>query len=268
MENKLLIYIVSYQRKSFTQGAIECIYKVKPPNSQIIVCDNGSTDGTREWLEDNQEKYELGLIFPDENLRVPGAWKLITNYYKEDEFDYILPLDNDCWILPDPTWFEQCLEIFNSDPKICSLGIHKERKPGTIVFERQKDPSYDNKKPFNDNLEYYDTVLYAGARIDKFSIFHTVMRYWPHKFIGDKIGRSYNSLGYRTVKITPGFIIDISECNFNNEEHEEYNRWFFDKERDGRNGPAYKHKYSGSLDKPQSEDFVMKNFGENYIKFL
>ena len=90
MENKLLIYIVSYERMSYTQGTIECLHKTKPQNSQIIVCDNGSTDGTREWLEENQEKYNLGLLFPEENLRVGGAWTLLTNYYNEKEFDYTL----------------------------------------------------------------------------------------------------------------------------------------------------------------------------------
>ena len=91
--NKLLIYIVSYQRKEYTQGNIISISKIKPKNSQIIVCDNGSIDGTKEWLEENQEKYELGLIFPEENLRVGGAWTLLTNYLEPTEFDYILLLD-------------------------------------------------------------------------------------------------------------------------------------------------------------------------------
>jgi len=268
MPPKLLIYIVSYQRKSYTQGTIECITRVQPPNSQIIVCDNGSTDGTREWLKENQEKFNLGLLFPEENLRVPGAWRLITNYFSENDFDYILPLDNDNWMLPDEEWFEKCLEIFNFDPKICSLGIHKERKPGTIVFERQLDFNYNNKKPFNNELEYYDTVLYAGARIDKFPIFHKVMRDWPHEFIGDKIGRSYNSLGYRTIKITPGFIIDISETNFNNPQHQEYNKWFFEKERDGATGSSYLHKLSSSWDLESTQKFIEKNFGKKYLKYL
>ena len=87
--DKLLIYIVSYQRKSYTQGTIKLLQNNIPKNSQIIVCDNGSTDGTREWLEENQEKYDLGLIFPEENLRVGGAWMLLTNYYKPTDFDYI-----------------------------------------------------------------------------------------------------------------------------------------------------------------------------------
>ena len=56
MENKLLIFIVAYQRQSYTQGTIELLNKVRPEGSTVIVCDNGSTDGTREWLEENQEK--------------------------------------------------------------------------------------------------------------------------------------------------------------------------------------------------------------------
>ena len=144
-ESKLLIYIVSYNRIEYTIGTIMAINKVKPINSQIIVCDNGSTDGTREWLDGNQEKYQLGVIKPEQNLRVGGAWTLLTKYYKLTDFDYILLLDNDCWILPNKTWFEQCLEIFQLDDKIGSLGLFKERKPGYFAKEQNFDLGFNNK---------------------------------------------------------------------------------------------------------------------------
>ena len=237
MSNKLLIYIVSHQRKSFTQGTIECVHRSKPPNSQVIVCDNGSTDGTREWLKENQNKYDLEVWLPESNLRVPGAWTLAANKFNETDFEYVLLLDNDGWLLPDDTWFHQCLELLNSDPHIGSLGLHEERKPGYYVFDKVFDHGFDQKKPFN-NFSYYDTVFYAAFRLDKFSLFHKTMKNWPHKFIGDKIGRHYNQLGYRTLKVTPGFVVDISECNFNNKSHQEYNQWFFERERDGAEGGA------------------------------
>ena len=266
--DKLLIYIVAYQRKSYTIGTIQLLNEVKPENSQIIVCDNGSTDGTREWLTENQEKYDLGLLFPEDNLRVGGAWTLLTNYFNGNEFDYILLLDNDGWISPHtPDWYEQCLEMFSLDSKICSLGLHKERQPGTLVYGTQFDINYNNKKSFN-NLKYYDTTLYAAFRLDKFSIWYDVMKNWPYKFIGDKLCNYYQSLGYRTLKITPGFITDISEYNFNNKEHEEYNQWFFERERDGKMGSEYIYNVSRSLDYKDVKSFIEKNFGNKYIKFL
>lgn len=263
--NKLLIYIVSYERKSYTQGTIELVYKSKPENSQIIVCDNGSTDGTREWLEENQDKYELGLIFPDKNLRVGGAWTLLTNYFKEDAFDYILLLDNDGWILPNnEDWYEQCLELFNSDPRIGSLGLQKEKKAGYFSMEKTFDPNFNTKTPFGE-FEAYDTVFYAAFRLDKFSLWHQTMKYWSHKFIGDKIGRYYNLLGYRTVKINPGFIVDISEYNFDNKEHKEYNIDFYKKERDQKefNRRINLHSTNG-----ENSNFIKENFGEKFLKYL
>ena len=86
MSKKLLVYIVSYQRIEYTIGTIKSIYSVLPPESDIIVCDNGSTDGTREWLEENQEKYSLALLFPEDNLRVGGAWTLLTKYFNQNCF--------------------------------------------------------------------------------------------------------------------------------------------------------------------------------------
>jgi glycosyltransferase involved in cell wall biosynthesis len=263
--DKLLIYIVSYQRKSYTQGTIKLLQNNIPKNSQIIVCDNGSTDGTREWLEENQEKYNLGLLFPEENLRVGGAWTLLTNYYNEKEFDYILLLDNDGWILPkENKWYEKCLELFNSDPKIGSLGLQNEKKQGYFSMEKNFDHSYDTRTPFED-FEIYDTVFYAAFRLDKFSLWHQTMSNWPHKFIGDKIGRYYNSLGYRTIKTTPGFIVDISEYNFDNKEHQEYNIDFYKKERDD---VEYERRINMHSSTDINKQYIIDNFGEEYLKFL
>lgn len=263
--NKLLIYIVSYERKSYTQGTIELIHKLKPENSQIIVCDNGSTDGTREWLEENQDKYELGLIFPDKNLRVGGAWTLLTNYFKEDAFDYILLLDNDGWILPkEENWYEQCLELFNSDPKIGSLGLQQERNPGYFSMGKTFDPNFNNKFTFN-NFEAYDTVFYAAFRLDKFPLWYNTMKNWPHQFIGDKIGRHYNSLGYRTLKITPGFIVDVSEYNFDNESHREYNVEFHKKERTTE---EFNRRITTHFTSQDEKNFIESKFGKHFLKYF
>ena len=263
--DKLLIYIVSYQRKSYTQGTVKSLTKVLPQNCEIIVCDNGSTDGTREWLEENQEKYNLGLLFPEENLRVGGAWTLLTNYFKEDDFDYILLLDNDGWIFPSQTdWYSQCIELFNSDKNIGSLGLQCERKPGYFSMEKTFDPNFNNKTPFS-NFEIYDTVFYAAFRLDKFSLWYQTMSNWPYKFIGDKLGRHYNSLGYRTTKLTPGFIVDISEYNFDNKEHQEYNIDFYKKERDDIEFERRINMHSSTSDNKQ---YVIDNFGKDFLKFI
>lgn len=265
MNPKLLIYIVSYQRKKYTQGTIECITNQQPENSQIIVCDNGSTDGTREWLEKNQEKYNLGLLFPEENLRVGGAWTLLTEYFKEDDFNYILLLDNDHWLSQtNPNWFSQCLSLFESSEKIGSLGLYKERNPGHFAKEQILDPNFSNKQFFKD-IEFYDTVYYAGARLDKFSLWYNTMSNWPHKFIGDKIGRHYNSIGYRTLKLNPGLIIDISTHNFQNPEHEEYNKWFYNRER--KKG-EYERVLSLSKKENELKEFINFNFGKKYLKYV
>jgi glycosyltransferase involved in cell wall biosynthesis len=268
--DKLLIYIVSYQRKSYTCGTIEALSKVLPQNSEIIICDNGSTDGTREWLEENQKKYNLGLLFPDENLRVGGAWTLLTNYFKHDDYDYILLLDNDGWILPDKEWFSKCLELFDADPKIGSLGLELRPTPGYYSMAMTPDPNYKNKQLYKD-VEYYDTIFYAAFRLDKFSLWHQTMSNWAHKFIGDKIGRHYNSLGWRTLQYLPGIIVDISQYNFTNPNHEEYNRLFYAQERnlEGDKYDAWLKTWEEKVSlMANPKEYIQEIFGEEYLQYL
>lgn len=263
--NKLLIYIVSYQRKSYTIGTIELLQKSMPLNADIVICDNGSTDGTREWLQDNQEKYNLMLLFPDENLRVGGAWTLLTKYFDSTDYDYILLLDNDGWIVPNTDWFSSCMDIFNTDNKIGSLGLQKERRPGYFSMEKTYDINYDHKIKLNSDLYVYDTIYYAAFRLDKFSLWHQTMSNWPHKFIGDKIGSYYNSKGFRTVKVTPGFIVDISEYNFDNKDHELYNIDFYEKERDV---VEYKRRITMHSSNNENTKYISDLFGKEFLKYL
>lgn len=263
--DKLLVYIVSYNRKSYTIGTIKAIYNILPANSDIFVCDNGSTDGTREWLEENQNKYQLGLLFPENNLRVGGAWTMLTKQLPSTAYDYILLLDNDCWIVPDNTWFEQCLSIFNTDNSIGSLGLQRERRAGYFSMDKTFDNNYLSKKPHSPVLDIYDTVFYAGARLDKFHLWHQTMSKWPYQFIGDKIGREYNGLGYRTIKITPGFIVDISEYNFDNKEHESYNIEFYKRERDI---VEYNRRIEMHSTRNIDKEYISNLFGKEFLNYL
>lgn len=262
--SKLLIYVVSFNRKSYTQGTIMCLQDNIPEDSQIIVCDNGSTDGTRKWLKENQDKYSLGLIFPDDNLRVGGAWTLLTQYYKEDDFDFILLLDNDCWMLPNPTWFEDCLSIFNLDKNIGSLGLEIRPKPGYYSTNYTLDPNYKDRKQYKE-FEYYDTVYYAGLRLDKFKLWYNTMKKWPHKFIGDKIGRHYNSLSQRTIQFVPGCAVDISQYDISNQEHQKYYEEFYSKERNVKY-MDWLNNFTSPIQKP--DDYITSTFGEKFLNLI
>lgn len=266
---KILIYIVSYERKSYTIGTINrLVNAIKFSNVQhqidIIVCDNGSTDGTREWLKENQDIYRYGLLFPETNLRVGGAWKLLTKTFDRSKYDYVLLLDNDGWLVPtNLDWLNTSIKMMNL-PNVGSLGLQREKNPGHFSYDKYRDVNYDNRTTF-ETIQYYDTVYYAAFRFDRFDLWHDVMSTWQHKYIGDKIGRTYNSLGFRTLKVTPGYIVDISEYNFDNDSHIQYNREFHERERDLQEFELRLEKHATN---DANIEFITTTFGEEYLKYL
>jgi len=131
-------------------------------------------------------------------------------------------------------------------------------------MEKTFDPYFDSRESFND-LEIYDTIFFAAFRLDKFDLWHEAFSNWPHTFVGDKLNTHYISSGYRSVKITPGFVVDISEYNFNNPDHAEYNKWFYERERDA---DEFKRRTDMHSTTGEDEQFVIDNFGQEYIKFL
>jgi GT2 family glycosyltransferase len=109
---KTSIIILTYNNLIYNQICVDSIRKYTEENSyEIIVVDNNSTDGTREWLK--EQKY-IKVILNDENVGFPKGCNMgIATAEKEND---ILLLNNDTIVTP--RWLENLKVCLYSDDKI------------------------------------------------------------------------------------------------------------------------------------------------------
>ncbi len=89
---KTAFIILSYNELYFTQDCLESIWKKCAPGAyEIVVVDNASSDGSREWLENCP--YDIKLVLSDVNLGFPGGCN--AGIKKAENDSDILLLNND-----------------------------------------------------------------------------------------------------------------------------------------------------------------------------
>ncbi|MEK5478228.1 glycosyltransferase [Paenibacillus sp. FSL R5-0407] len=112
---KTNIIILTYNKLEYTQ---ECITSIRdftrPGTYQIIVVDNCSTDGTREWLA---EQTDILTIFNDENVGFPKGCNQGIELTTSGD---ILLLNND--IIVSPNWLDLLNECLYSSEDIGAVG--------------------------------------------------------------------------------------------------------------------------------------------------
>jgi len=120
---KILICVVSYNRKNMTELCIESLVNTTNAEHYIVVVDNGSTDGSREWLK---EKHNAGwinkLILPNENYWAGKALNVgFEEGLKEFDADILMRSDNDIYY----RWrWDSYVELaFDSYPELMNLGL-------------------------------------------------------------------------------------------------------------------------------------------------
>lgn len=151
---KLSIITLTYNKLKYTKKYIESLKKYTN-NFELIIVDNGSTDGTREYLKSLDD---VKLIFNDENV---GYSKGNNQGLEIAEGEYIAFLNND--ILLYPNWFEECEKVFI-------------KENAGFVGPRHINPHFDNaneknyirffKKNFNYKKEYeknFDECVFSCA---------------------------------------------------------------------------------------------------------
>jgi len=65
------VIITSYNQKEYLKKAIDSVFKQTVVPEEIIICDDYSTDGSREMLKEYEEKYDnIKLILQNKNVGV------------------------------------------------------------------------------------------------------------------------------------------------------------------------------------------------------
>lgn len=98
MEKKLLTIIVTYNGMKWLDRCLGSLRSSTMP-SDVIVIDNGSTDGTREHIKTSYPEVELHCS--EDNLGFGRANNVGLQKALDEGYDYVYLLNQDAWVYPD-----------------------------------------------------------------------------------------------------------------------------------------------------------------------
>ena len=114
--NQVSIIILTYDNLDYNIQCVQSIREYTRDGSyEIVIVDNGSTDGTREWLK---QQNDIKLVFPDQNAGFPKGCNLGIDVAKKE--NDILLLNND--IVVTPHWLDNLKKCLDSNENIGAVG--------------------------------------------------------------------------------------------------------------------------------------------------
>lgn len=99
MPPRVVIILLSYNHSELTQACLDSLLKIDYPAYEILVVDNGSTDGAAEEIRGRYP--QVGFIQNETNLGFVGGNNIGLRYAQSVEADYALLLNNDTEVAAD-----------------------------------------------------------------------------------------------------------------------------------------------------------------------
>ncbi len=128
-KEKVSIIIPVFNKLELTRKCVEAIQRTTPEGLyELIIVDNGSTDGTKEflgWLGTNFK--DVKVLINEKNLGFARACNLGA---EAASTDYLLFLNNDTE--PKPGWLESLLKVILNDETVAAVGSKLLFPDGTI----------------------------------------------------------------------------------------------------------------------------------------
>lgn len=163
---KTAVVIVTYNRIELLKECLAHVNEQEIPFSRIIVVNNCSTDGTKEYLDSiSDERYHV--VHSEENLGGAGGFHLALQEASKEEFDWVLIIDDDAFIAKDYmasliAAAEKNREAEALAGKVITQGVidksHRRRVSNALIFaETPVDDSEYEKECF-----WCDTVTFCG----------------------------------------------------------------------------------------------------------
>ncbi len=143
--SKIGVIMSTYNGKERIDNSIKSILEQSYTDFKLIICDDGSTDGTYEYLKNKYNKNEKIYIFQNNNKNgLAYALNLCLNYCKDCE--YIARMDDDDFSYPNR--FKEQIEFLENNPNISFVGSNVDIYDGEKIIEERKLIAYPQKKDF------------------------------------------------------------------------------------------------------------------------
>lgn len=147
---KIISVIVTYNRKELLKECIEALKKQKYGNLVILVIDNNSSDGTKEYINEYIDEKSVYYRNTGENLGGAGGFNFGMKTAYEMGCDYMWIMDDDCIVHEDT--LDKLLEADNKlNGKYGFLSSKVLWKDNSICIMNKQ------KKKFSKWLKDFDT---------------------------------------------------------------------------------------------------------------
>ncbi|MGI9533903.1 MAG: glycosyltransferase family 2 protein, partial [Thermodesulfobacteriota bacterium] len=180
---KVVIVIVTWNKKNFVLNILNSLGKLDYDNFEIIVVDNASTDGTVDSVK--EEYPDTYLIVNEHNLGGTGGFNTGINYVlnTEKHFDYLWLLDNDADI--ETNTLTEIIEVMEKDSSVGLAGsriVDPENKDITIELGSKFRWDTIDVTPFKRNTKNNPKNLVA--EVDYVAVCSAVARVEALKKVG------------------------------------------------------------------------------------
>ncbi len=122
------VVLVTYNRLELLKECMEHCLNQTIPFEKIIIIDNCSTDGTREYLAQYEGDKTVSVYTQSENLGGAGGFKKGLAKAQHMELDWVLLIDDDAMI--DKDYLYQCDRVIRKRPNVvaCSGTVYTDGK--------------------------------------------------------------------------------------------------------------------------------------------
>lgn len=162
MKDLVSIVITTYNNKLKVDDIILSAVNQTYKNINVIIVDDGSTDGTQEHLQGMAQKYPVLKLILKEHGERGLAREAGINLARELKCNYLLFLDDD--MIMQTTLVKECLDFFISDKNI-----------GALVIPEKPHSDYNN---FYSKVKVFERSIInnAGKKLGRNSI--EAARFW------------------------------------------------------------------------------------------
>lgn len=114
---RVAVYTLTYDRLEYTKKTLESLKQFADYPYDHFIVDNGSTDGTVEWLEENRTKYRIKQIIKNpKNVGISKGSNQALDAIGKD-YDVIIKVDNDCE-LQTPNFIHALVDTYRRNNRI------------------------------------------------------------------------------------------------------------------------------------------------------